>query len=330
MFEKRQYAFVCCIESGSLESQTLRMIESLRRWGGAFADMPVLAVNPRMGTPLSYRTLRALDSLQVDYLRLKNRDRYAWDKFLNKPYAVLAAENYFQSECIVWVDSDLLFVGEPEQLILSDEEDFVACASDKNIGTNGIDDTNAPYWQNACQVVGLEIGSLPWVITEREQERIRLYWNGGIFAYRRSTNFAQTYLDTCLCVYDSQVISCESGMYFHEQVSLALAMLCGQLRWRSLDETHNYSFGSKTFEKWYHEEKLRAAKVLHYHDAMWDWFWDTFIDCLNKTHPDIADWVKTLGVMKNEAPIQWRVMKKLLDLVYKQQQTLYLKSCRIV
>jgi len=330
MFEKEQYAFVCCVESGALESQTLRMIESLRRWGGVFANMPVLAVIPRMGIPLASKTIHAFDRLQVDYLYFQNRDRYVWDKFLNKPYAVLAAENYFQSECIVWVDSDLLFVGEPEQLILSDEEDFVACASDKNIGTNGIDDTNAPYWQNACQVVGLEIGSLPWVITEREQERIRLYWNGGIFAYRRSTNFAQIYLDTCLCVYDSQVISCESGMYFHEQVSLGLAMLRAGLRWRSLNETHNYSFGSKTFEKWYCEEKLRTAKVLHYHDAMWDWFWDTFIDCLNKTHPDVADWAKTLGVMKNEAPIQWRFMKKLLDLVYQQQEKIYINSCQVI
>jgi lipopolysaccharide biosynthesis glycosyltransferase len=330
MFEKEQYAFVCCVESGALESQTLRMIESLRRWGGEFANMPVLAVIPRMGIPLASKTIRAFERLQVDYLHVQNRDRYGWAKFLNKPYAILAAENYFQSDYIVWLDSDLLFVGEPKQLFLNNEEDFVACASDRNIGTTGVDDINEPYWQNICQVVGLDIEFLPWVITERERDRIRLYWNSGIFAYRRSTNFAQEYLDTCLCLFDSQVMSRESGMFFNDQVSLGLAMVRAGLRWRSLDESHNYSLGSKTFEKWYREEKLRAAKVIHYHDAMWEWFWDVFIDCLNKTHPDVADWAKTFGVMKNEAPIQWRFLKKILDLVYQQQENIYINSCQVI
>ncbi|MEA5573936.1 hypothetical protein [Calothrix sp. UHCC 0171] len=330
MIEAKQYAFVCCVESGWLESQTLRMIESLRRWGGKFASAPILAVTPRMGPPLASKTLNAFEALQVDYIHLKTRDRYGWAKFLNKPYAICAAEDYFSSEYIVWVDSDLLFVGEPEQLILGDGEDFVACASDRNIGTTGVDDINEPYWQNICQVVGLEIESLPWIVTERDRDRIRLYWNSGIFAYRRSTNFARQYLDTCLCLFDSQVISRVSGMFFNDQVSLGLAMVSGGLRWRGLDESHNYSFGSKTFAQWYCGENLRAAKVIHYHDAMWAWFWDVFIDCLNKTHPDVADWLKPLGAMKNDAPLQWRVVKKLLDQVYKQQENIYIKSCRVV
>lgn len=46
--------FVCCVESGLLENQTVRMIESLRRWGGRLRESPIFAVTPRIGSPLSY------------------------------------------------------------------------------------------------------------------------------------------------------------------------------------------------------------------------------------------------------------------------------------
>lgn len=42
-----QITFVCCVELGSLEAQTVRMIESLRRWGGQFANATVFAVTLR-------------------------------------------------------------------------------------------------------------------------------------------------------------------------------------------------------------------------------------------------------------------------------------------
>ena len=45
--------FVTCIESGGLEEQTIRLMKSLRKWGGKFADAPVYAVNPRFGVPLA-------------------------------------------------------------------------------------------------------------------------------------------------------------------------------------------------------------------------------------------------------------------------------------
>ena len=36
--------FICCVESGFLESQTVLMIESLRRYGGAYKDLPIIAM----------------------------------------------------------------------------------------------------------------------------------------------------------------------------------------------------------------------------------------------------------------------------------------------
>ena len=76
MTETSQITFVCCVESGWLKVQTVRMIESLRRWGGQFANAPVFAVTPRLDPLLMYKTRRAFDNLYVKYLRFHEKSAY--------------------------------------------------------------------------------------------------------------------------------------------------------------------------------------------------------------------------------------------------------------
>lgn len=58
--------------------------------------------------------------------------------------------------------------------------------------------------------------------------------------------------------------------------------------------------------------QIRAAKIIHYHDAMWSSYWDTFLEYLSETHPSVADWLTCIGPMKNEAPLPSRAIKKQL------------------
>jgi len=105
-----EMTFVCCVESGSLESQTVRMVTSLRKRGGQFANAPIVAVTPRFGPPLSKQTHRAFDALDVTYIRRTSKFRFSWFKFLNKPLSLVFAEESIDSEVIGFLDSDLLFV----------------------------------------------------------------------------------------------------------------------------------------------------------------------------------------------------------------------------
>jgi hypothetical protein len=41
-----EITFVCCVESGSLESQTIHLVESLRRYGDKYSTAPIIAVTP--------------------------------------------------------------------------------------------------------------------------------------------------------------------------------------------------------------------------------------------------------------------------------------------
>lgn len=322
--------FVCCVESGSLESQTVRMVESLRRYAGRFADAPVMAVTPRFGPPLSSRTLQAFDALNVTYLRSPIKTNYTWFKFLNKPLALVTAEAHLTTEAVGWLDSDLLFVGEPDKLDLLPSEDFLGFpVEDKEMGTTGIGDDYEPLWQEFCRVLEIEIDDLPWVTTAQTQQRVRLYFNGGIFVYRRLTGFAKTYLDVCLQLLETRVRTSAAGynVGIKEMSAIGFAVVKLNLSWRSLPYSHDYVMLSTTHDEWYSEALLQQACIVHYHDAMWIPFWSVFLSCMQKTHPAVGAWLAALGPMKNDASVQWRLVGKVLKTLRSRAEIAYNQSC---
>jgi len=325
-------SFVCCVESGPLEVGTVRLAESLRRWGGSFSDAPLFAVTPRSGPGLSKATLEAFERLKVTYLRRTPKSSYSWFKFYNKPMAMTIAEEVAKTDCVAWLDSDLLIVGEPSELRLEDGKDFVACASDKEMGSSGPDDPYDPLWRANCGVLGIDVDTLPWLVTEEEKVRIRMYWNGGLFVYRKSTKFGARYLQTCTQLMDARHRTTAPGFSIgiNEMSAIGLAVHQMGLKWRALPYSHNYSVGSKTHAQWYREERLRAARIVHYHDSMWPWFWDTFVQCLRATHPLVAEWLSPLGPMSNEASFLNRAWGKVVREIRERQWREYVASCKPV
>lgn len=320
--------FVCCVESGWLEVQTLRMIESLRTWGGSFASSPIYAVTPRFGPPIAKSTRSCFDKFQVEYVYFHYNYKYSWNKFLNKLLALTTVQELAKTELLGWLDSDLLIVDEPSQFVIKENKSFIACPSDKlNVATAG-SDSNSPYWREICKCIDIDIEALPWLLSQPEQLPIRFYFNSGVFVYRRSTNFAYHYLDTFMRICDSQVASRNWGFFFNDQVALGLTVLKMGIPWDTLSYSHNFAIGCSVPSSWYNQEYLKTAKLIHYHDSMWYWFWDTFLESIGQTRPDVAEWLTLIGPLKNNLPIQLRVMKKILDVIRKQQESTYSKQCR--
>jgi hypothetical protein len=308
------------------------MVESLRRWGGAFADAPCFAVTPRHGPRLSSSTLKQFSRLNVHYIREIPGSLYPWFRFYNKPLTLTIVEKVADTDTICWLDSDVLIVGEPEALWLNGVEDFTACSSDKEMGSSGTGDAFEPLWRANCDAVGVDIENLPWVITEAEGFRIRLYWNGGIFVYRRSTKFGRRYLATCTKLMDARNVTAAAGFSvgLNEMSAIGLSVHLMGLKWRSLPYSHNYIMSSRTHQQFYREDQLRIARIIHYHDGMWPWFWDILLQCLQDTHPSVAKWLAGLGPIRNEAPIFNRVWGKALRIMRDREQRAYIKTCHIV
>lgn len=322
--------FACCVESGWLEAQTVRLVESLRKFGGRFASLPIIAVTPRLGPPLSATTRATFQACNVQYVRRNTTDRYTWFNFLNKPLALLYAEPLIHTECVCWLDSDLLIVREPEQLELSQTEDFLAFPSQiKEMGTTGPGDPYESFWQACSDVVGIKLDDLPWVITAETDERIRLYFNSGLFVYRHHSGFAAEYLRLTRALLDSRVTTRAPGygLGFKEMVSVGFAVTALALRWRALPYSYNYSMSSLDHQERYRLEALQEARVVHWHDSMWPPFWSTFLTCMREAHPAVATWLASLGYMRVNTPLHFRLYSRWLRALRSRQAERYSASC---
>ena len=303
---------VCCIESGSLEENTVRLVESLRRFGGIFQSIPIVAVTPRFGPPLSRRTLLVLDSLNARHVRFRARNSYSWNGFLNKPLALAHIEQSLTTESICWLDSDILVLNEPVLLALSQSEDFLASISDfANNGTNGAG-AQEQYWRKVARIVGVDLASVPWVRTPLDSKRIRAYFNSGVFVYRRNTSFGQHFLKSCLDIFDARIKSSADDVFFIDQVALGLTAARMGLRVRYLPLTYNFPIGSFIPERYISVAGMRDARLLHIHDAMYSPFWPTALDYLRQAQPQFADWIAEKGPIEVRNPLVWRAMGKAL------------------
>lgn len=327
---KPSITFVTCVESGSLEGPASRLAVSLRRWGGRFADCPLYAVTPRFGPPISSATLRVFRDQNVKHLRFHRHDGYEWNPYVNKLAAVKAVGEIADTEAVAWLDADLLIVGEPKELELGSNEDFLACPSDAAGTTSGPGDSWEEYWQEVGKLQDIEVNELPWVQTHREGKRIRYSVNGGLFVYRTSTRFGDHYHDFCMRWLDAKLGSIHTKVFFHDQQALSLVAIQRNLRTRNLSHSHNLEMASNIHAEWFRQEKLQSAKIVHHHDCMWPRFWPTFLEEMRKTHPEVAIWLNEIGPLQNVAKPWWKVFGKWLQARRRKKQTEYLAGCRLI
>jgi hypothetical protein len=320
---------VCCVEAGALEAMTVRMVASLRQFGGALSSAHVVAVTPRRGLPLSDETHNAFRRLDVEHLAFHAQETYAWNNFMNKPHALLAVDQRGdgRGDIICWLDSDILVTGPPLRLALRDAE-FAACAPDKNVGTTGQDDENDPFWHRVFAVLDMDPVTLPWVTTCVEQARIRWYFNSGVFAFRQKSGFAQAFLDDCRRLLDARFASLNSGIFFTDQIAMGLTAHRLGLSFDILPHAYNLALGSKGTQPT--AEQLKQALVLHYHDAMWPAQWPSTLSLLASHRPDVHDFLKPMGPLALNRPLPVRIAMKGLKLWREHKLSQHLALCRFV
>ena len=186
--------FVCCVEAGRLEGEALLLCESLRRFGGRLADAPVAAYSPRAGEPVADRTRAELERLEVDLVGEELNTEHVANPIANKLYAGADAERRFAEETVVVLDSDAVFLGEPELLELGQGVEAAASAVGKvSEGTTGPDHDNEGYWQELYRLAG--VSDPPWIETALRGTRIRGFWNSGLVAARREAGILGEWLE---------------------------------------------------------------------------------------------------------------------------------------
>jgi hypothetical protein len=309
--EPPSIAVVACIEAGELETKTIRMVDSLRRFGGRFADLEVIAVTPRFGPRLASKTRTRLSELGVRHIQIHPKTDYVWHHYMNKAQAVMAAEREVTTDQILWIDSDIIFLREPNDLELPPGIDFAASAPDTGlIGSQGADDPQDAFWSRCANLIGQRVEGLPW-LTTGDGHRIRFYWNAGLYIYRRSSCFGREFTSDFERSMRARVARNHAQVHGMDQVILGLTVLRLGLAWRAIPDTSNFpvlSFLPDNFDP----AKVLRADVLHYHDSMGLDLWPKLLATLEPSHPQVYQWLASLGPIADPASRGARLLREAL------------------
>jgi len=228
--------------------------------------------------------------------------------YVNKYFALKEAERLSDSDIVVWMDSDVIVLAPPSGLLLGEGVDFAACPRDRNIGTAGPDDEFHEYWVKVTKDVGLDLEDLPWVTTTADQQRIRLYWNAGVFAYRPASGFADFWHEMIEQILDRTDSSTVSKLYWTDQVALSLVAAKWGLRVQNLDGSLNYGIASH-FKEHLTPDGLAAARLLHYHDSMKPQMWPWFMETVAGPLPEAHRWLATIGPLNAKTSLRSNVVR---------------------
>jgi hypothetical protein len=182
--------FFLIAERGILEAQAVLLCKSIRRFAGAYAKSAISVVSPRRNARPCRTTVRQLAPLGVDYVEL---DLPSPCPAYGSSFKVLAAarmEDRGRAPVLVQLDSDTLFVGEPD-FSLPAAHVGARPVDVKGMCTEGPGDAFDAYWHGLCELCDVDYESLPWVITTVDGKTVRANYNGGLIAARRACGIFQ-------------------------------------------------------------------------------------------------------------------------------------------
>jgi hypothetical protein len=261
-------SFVCCIESGRLESQTLLMLKTFRKFGGRLSNCTIFAVKARAGARLSQATLQAMQELDVNYIDDSSYNVAPWFNFSNKLAAVYWSQCNASTELISWLDSDILIASEPSELLLDSGVDFAARAEYLPPAVHEGIPTNVPYWQSLCKLLGTNFDELPWISLDSPMVKMRAFFNSGAFVWRRSSGFAENYYSAFDKLLKSKLASSTGTAWFADQVVISPVLVKHDIKWRhlSLAQHHMVFPGHITGSS--STPSMKNSSIIHYSGSL--------------------------------------------------------------
>lgn len=181
--------FFALAEAGTLEEQALLLCESVRRFGGRYATVPISVISPRAARRPSAATRAALAAMHVAFVAL---DVESPCPDYGTSFRVAAAahlERESRSAFLLQLDSDTLFLREPA-FDCAGVDALARPVDIQGICTSDNDEREA-YWRDLCALCGVAYEAMPWVTTTVDRRRVRANYNGGLVLARRERGLLQ-------------------------------------------------------------------------------------------------------------------------------------------
>jgi hypothetical protein len=284
--------FVCCIEHGRLEGQTLLMLETLRKNGGSLGDAPVLAVVGRLGPPLARTTSDALRRLDVQVVRDLSANPAPWLNYGNKVAAVRIAQERAFTPLVAWLDSDVLVAAEPSGLLLPDGVDFAGRCEFLPPAVHPGKTLHVPYWQELCRLLGTDFSNLPLTRLHEISQEVRLYFNSGVFAWRRKSGFAVAYYRAFQQLIASRLAQCDGTFFTADQVIIAPVLVGHGIPWRHLPLVDHHMIFQQQIIGPRASPSMKNSRVIHYSRSLTPPYREQFLGRLEAEAPSVFDLVR--------------------------------------
>jgi hypothetical protein len=185
--------FVLCIENNAIRSQALLLCESIRQFAGRYRRAAIVAVAARPGLGVDRQTRRQLEAMDVEYFEQPLNHICPEYGSANRVFAAALAEARASSEWIVVLDSDTVFLDEPE--MPADADVAVRPVDVKGSASEGPGDAFEDYWLQLADLQGVRLDCLPFIRTTADRHLIRASYNGGLVAVRQQTGILRTWAD---------------------------------------------------------------------------------------------------------------------------------------
>jgi hypothetical protein len=288
---------VCCVEAGRLEEQTLLMTRSLRAFGGEFAKVPVIAVVGRQGPPLTRQTREEFERLKVEVVRARPKDNpAAWFGYSNKAAAVVTAERLAPTSTIAWIDSDVFFAKPPKGLTLDPGCDFAARSEFLPPAVHRGSSKHIAYWEAVCGLFGVDFDAVPWIESRRDLGEQKMFFNSGVFVWRKGSDFAAAYHDAFIRLLRSRLGQADGTFHFIDQVILTPVVLGRKLAWRHLSPDEHFMIFQGFIDGPDAAPDMLNAQIIHYSRSMEAPYRDRFVGRLKKELPAFYDWLSSVEV----------------------------------
>jgi hypothetical protein len=252
---------VACIEGGVLEAQALLLFESIRQYAGRFRDCPIYALSPRSGHGISNHARDKLDQLSVTYIdEVLNTECQEYGS-ANRVAAASYIEKMYPHEILVVLDSDTLFLREPDRILLAPDVDAAVRPVDiKGMCTDGPADPFDGYWRDLCRCCDVDYEEIPWTETFVDRHRIKASYNGGLVIVRTKLGILQDWAEFFFASVRQRLTphaeewrlrsgvgwidSAASRLWGSNQAALSLAIWSNTRRVQELPPTYNYPLHS--------------------------------------------------------------------------------------
>jgi hypothetical protein len=280
---KPDVGFVACLDRGVVEAQALLLFESIRRYGGRFADCALYAVSARGRHTISAGARSRLQTLGARHLEPVLEVETPEYGSAHRVAAAAHVEDAGGHEILVILDSDTLFLGEPAELDLPGDVDVAVRPVDvKGLSTSGGADSFDRYWRELCRYGGVDYDAIPWRESFVDRRRIKANYNGGLVAVRGGLGILRRCGDLLFGSLRQGVLPRASADSFRtgagwiepaaarlwgsSQAALSVAVWSSTRRVRELPATYNYPLHlHEQLEQALAQSLFRDLVHVHYH-----------------------------------------------------------------